>query len=229
MLTIYDALLLEWFFYFHHLPTLMCQTLSPSQISFWSDLVAWGTQSLFQDTKDCSCPLRTWCVYMRVGVRGFKESIDSIISSPLNPCCTPSDASWLIHSLWPIISFGTCPCFPRLPISSAWSSNSKTEKCFPKEMSDITSFSKLFILSLAHATPSKFNSLCERDLLNICPWIKLVLNEWWHLAPENSPLKKCLKIYKVRSYFCLPTTKYKERIFIYTVCQDWYNGLRQGH
>lgn len=114
MLTIDDALLLEWFFYFRHLPNFDVSH-SPSQISFWIDLVAWGTQSLFQDTKDCSCPPRTWCVYMGVGVRGFKEPIDSIIPPPPNPRSHPLMLvdSFILYDLSsPLEPVHVFPAFP---------------------------------------------------------------------------------------------------------------------
>lgn len=76
----------------------------------------------------------------------------------------PSDASWLIHSPEATVSSGSGPCFPHLPISSAWSSYPKTERCFPKEKSDIISFPKLFILSLAHDASSKSNFLWMREM-----------------------------------------------------------------
>lgn len=140
-------------------------------------------QSLFENTKNFSCPPRAWCVDMHgcrcQGIQRPHCFLSSLFPIPLY---TPSDACWLIHSPWPIVSSGTGPCSPRLPISSAWSFNSKTEKCFPKEMSDITSFCKLFILSLAHALPSKFNSLCTRDVLNICDWIKFILKKLQNLC-----------------------------------------------
>lgn len=155
MLTACSALL--WRFPFHH-PWLWCVRLLPRQPSFWQ----WFGHS-FRSKRAVSVPQEPGvCVWVWVWV---VQRLHSFLSSPFpKPSLFALWCCWLIHSPWPIISSGTGPCFPRLPISSAWSSYSETEKSFPKEMSDITSFFKLFILFLAHVTTSKFNSLCVRDI-----------------------------------------------------------------
>lgn len=160
---------------------LWCVRPSPkATLASGSDLVARGTQFLSQDTEDCSRTLGAWCAHIGVGVRAFKGPTTSCLPSSPTPHCMPYDAGWLIHSPWPMASSGSRPRSPRLPTSSACSS--KTQKRFPKEMSDITSFSKLFILSPVHTAPSKFNSLCATVALHICYTIKFILNALWHLC-----------------------------------------------
>lgn len=101
---------------------LWCVRPSPrAKLVSGSDLVAGGTQSLSQDTEYSSCTPGSWCVSTGVGGRACKGPTASFLPSSPSPCCTPSDARWLIHSPWPIASSGSSPCSPRLPISSACS------------------------------------------------------------------------------------------------------------
>lgn len=93
MVRTYNAVLLQWFFYFHHLPNfdVLDSPPEPSWFLAVNQLVAWGTESLLEDTKDSSCPPRAWYVYMGAGVRVFKGSTASFLPFPISHC-TPSDA-----------------------------------------------------------------------------------------------------------------------------------------
>lgn len=133
-------LLLQWFCYFHHLPNFVVSDPAPEPSRFLSVIWLLGVHSLsLRILRTLRIP-RAWCVYMGVGVGVFKGPTASFL---------PSFQS-LLHALWCLVThsfpmthhllWNWSMSSPRLPVSSAWSFNSKTEKCFPKEMSDITSF-----------------------------------------------------------------------------------------
>lgn len=83
-----------------------------------SDFATWGMQSLFENTKNFSCPPRAWCVDMGVGVRAFKGptasfllSFQSLSTRPLMPV-----DSFILHDpLSPLELVHVLPAFPFPP------------------------------------------------------------------------------------------------------------------
>lgn len=105
------------------------------------------------DTQDCFCPPGAHSMHSAVGVSGLDGATAASLCSSPNQATRPHmrlthSFSKAHHLLW------NWSMFPRLPISSARSSDTKTDKCFPKEMSDVTPFPQLLVPSLPQMHPA---------------------------------------------------------------------------